>query len=345
MRDRFRNLMTAAVFGAVLLCSMAAHATDTLRLGVMPFVPYSASLLARQYGWVEEELKKAGHDDVKVIWTQFSGGPPINEAFASGDLDIAALGDTAALIGRASGIDHRIIGLSYKGEETLALMVRKDAPFQSVAELKGKKVATLRGGNVHELLALILAESGLKLSDVQFLNLSLQDMNTALLNSDIDAALVWDPVFTQLETEGQARTLRDGKGLKSNLIPIIASASLIQQKPEYVQAYLRGIARGADALKRRPQETAAELAPVFGLSPAQTLTAFSRSTWVTRLDAQALAELRRSVEFLLGNRMIRKPLDLDKFVDPADAAATDLTGYLGSARDPSNPIPAGVPHA
>lgn len=344
-------MTAAAVFGAATLFFMPAHGADTLRLGIMPFVPYSASLLARQHGWVEEELKTAGHGDVKVIWTQFAGGPPINEALASGNLDIAALGDTAALIGHAAGIDDRIVGLSYKGEETLALMVRSDAPFQSVAELKGKKVATLRGGNVHELLALILAESGLKLSDVRFLNLSLQDMGTALLKGDIDAALVWDPVFTLLEAEGQARVLRDGKGLKSNLIPIVASASVIKQNPEYVRAYLRGIARGADALRNHPQESAAMLAPIFGLTPTQTLTAFSRSIWAPSLDAQALAELRRSVEFLYGNRLIRKQLDLEKFVDPIDAATTamtpprGLTGYLAPMDDPANPNFAGVPDA
>lgn len=315
MRKPFLKFMATAILGVAALSAMSARAADTLRLGFMPFVPYSASLLAKQNGWVEEELKKAGHGDVKVTWTQFAGGPPVNEAFASGNLDIAALGDTPALVGHASGIDDRMIGLSYKGGAAQALLVRKDAPYQSVKELKGKKVATLRGGNVHELLVLILAESGLKLSDVEFINLSLQDMGTALLKGDIDAALAWDPVFTRLESEGQARILRDGKGLKNNLNPIIASTSLIKQRPEYVTAYLRAIARGADALKTRPEESAAALAPVFGLTPDQTLKAFSRSDWVPPVDAEVRAELKRSVDFLLENRLVRKTFDVDQFID------------------------------
>jgi sulfonate transport system substrate-binding protein len=312
MQKKLLKLAATALFG---VAAMSAQAADTLRIGFMPFVPYSASLLAKQNGWVEEELKKAGHGDVKVTWTQFAGGPPVNEAFASGNLDIAALGDTPALVGHASGIDDRMIGLSYKGGAAQALLVRKDAPYQSVKELKGKKVATLRGGNVHELLVLILAEAGLKLSDIEFVNLSLQDMGTALLKGDIDAALVWDPVFTRLETEGQARILRDGKGLKNNLNPIIASTPLIKKHPEYVKAYLRAIARGADALKNKPDESAAALASVFALTPAQTLKAFSRSEWVPPVDAEVRAELKRSVDFLLENRLIRKKVDVEQFVD------------------------------
>ncbi len=312
MYTKLLKFAVTALFSGVVV---SAQAADTMRLGIMPFVPYSASLLAKQNGWVEEELKKAGYGDVTVTWTQFAGGPPVNEAFASGSIDIAALGDTPALAGHASGIDNRIIGLAYKGGAAQALLVRKDSPYHSVKELKGKKVATLRGGNVHELLVVILAEAGLKLSDIEFINLSLQDMGTALLKGDIEAALVWDPVFTRLESEGQARILRDGKGLKNNLNPIIASTALIKKNPDYVKAYLRAIARGADALKNQPEASAAALAPVFALTPAQTLKAFSRSEWVPPVDAAVRAELKRSVDFLLENRLIRNKFDVDQFVD------------------------------
>lgn len=318
-RPRFfkRSAITCA---AMAVCaagawSSLAQAADTLRLGFMPFVPYSASLLAKQNGWVEEELKNAGLPDVTVQWTQFAGGPPVNEAFASGNLDIAALGDTPALVGRASGIDDRLIGLAYKGGSAQALLVKTGSPIQSVAELKGKKVATLRGGNVHELLVLILAEAGLKLSDVEFINLGLQDMSTALLKGDVDAALVWDPVFTRLESEGQARILRDGAGLKNNLNPIIASASLLKQHPQYVAAYLRAINRGAQALKQQPDESAKALAPTFGLTPEQTLKAFSRSDWVPPVDDAVRQELKRSVAFLQENRLTRNSLDVDQFIE------------------------------
>lgn len=299
----------------VALASSLAHAADTLRLGIMPFVPYSAILVAKQNGWIEEELKKEGLNDVSLKWSQFAGGPPTNEAMAAGDIDIASLGDTPALVGRASGIDDRAIGLSYKGGAAQALVVRSDSAIKSVAELKGKKVATLRGGNVHELLVLVLKEAGLSLSDVQFVNLGLDDMGAALLKGDIDAALVWDPVFVRLDTTHKIRVLRTGDGLKNNLNPIIASASVLKNHPQYVQAYLRAVQRGADELRAHPQVAAKQLAPVFGLTPEQTLVAFSRSTWVPPLDANARAELKRSVTFLQDNRLIRNPLDIDTFVD------------------------------
>lgn len=308
------RILSVAALGTALFTA-SASAADQLRIGFMPFVPYSASLLAKEHGWVEEELAKEGRSNVKVTWTQFAGGPPVNEAFASGNLDVAALGDTPALAGHASGIDDRLIGLAYKGGQAQALLVRTDAPFQSVKDLKGKKVATLRGGNVHELLVLILGEAGLTLSDVSFINLSLQDMGTALIKGDIDAALVWDPVFTRLESEGKARILRDGKGLKNNLNPIIAATAILKDDPALIRAYLRALERGAQVLRQNPQEAAKTLAPVFGLTPEQTLIAFSRSEWLPPVDDAVRQEISRSITFLLENRLIRNAFDPDQFID------------------------------
>ena len=327
MRRHFLRTLSAMALAAgsaqlpVRAQSSASPASPgELRIGFMPFVPYSAILLARQNGWVEEELKRLGHASAKVTWTQFAGGPPVNEAFASGNIDIAALGDTPALVGHASGIDTRLVGLAYKGGGAQALLVRADAPYRSVKELKGKKVATLRGGNVHELLVLVLAEAGLKLPDVEFINLGLQDMGTALLKGDIEAALAWDPLFTRLETEGSARILRDGKGLKNNLNPIIASAAVLKDRPDFVKACLRAAERGAQALRSQPEASAKALAPTFGLTPEQTLKAFSRSVWLPPVDAEVRAELNRSVGFLLDNRLVRNKLDVERFVDLGTSA-------------------------
>ncbi|MGV1832772.1 aliphatic sulfonate ABC transporter substrate-binding protein [Agrobacterium vitis] len=305
-----------ALVAAVLLWTGSA-AAETVRIGFMPFVPYSAILLAKQKGWVDEEFTKAGLKDFEVKWHQFAGGPPVNEAFASGALDIAALGDTPSLVAFANGIDTRLVGLACKGAKAEALLVLKDSPVKTVKDLKGKKVATLRGGNVHELLVLVLAEAGLKISDVEFLNLGLQDMGIALTKGDVDAILVWEPLLTKLDSEGVSRTLRDGAGLKSNLNPIIASASFTAQHPDVLKAYLQAVKRGADALRSDPAGSALVLAPVVGLTPEQTELAFSRFEWKPTVTESDQAELADSVKFLLDNRFIRQTFDVSNFADQA----------------------------
>jgi ABC transporter, substrate-binding protein, aliphatic sulfonates family len=299
--------------------ALPAWAADVLRIGSMPYVPYSAALIAEHHGWVEEELKKLGANDVQVTWRHFNGGPPVNEAFASGNLDIAALGDSPAIAGHASGIKFRITGLMYKGGRAQALIVRTDSPYTSIKDLKGKKVATLRGGNVHELLVLMLEEAGLSLSDIQFINLTLEDMQTALLKGDVDAILPWDPVRTRLEEEKTGRVIRDGGGLKSNFNPIVATETIINDKPQYLQAYSNAVARGADYVRQNPDAAAALLAPQFGLSPQQLVAGFSRSEFVPALVESDKKEFQRSIDYMLKNRLIRNEVDVNTLIKLPEA--------------------------
>lgn len=310
------NLLKKLVYTATLslAISMPAWSSDVLRIGSQPYVPYSAAIIAEQNGWVEEELGKLGAKGVQVTWRHFAGGPPVNEALASGNLDIAALGDSPAIAGHASGIKTKIVGLIFKGGKGQALIVRADSPYQSVQDLKGKKVSTLRGGNVHELLSLMLEEAGLKLSDIEFINLNLEEMQTALLKGDVEAILPWDPVRTRLEEEKKGRVLRDGHNLKSNFNPIVATEALVNEKPQYLQAYKNAVARGADYIRANPQEAANLLAPKFGLTPEQLVVAFSRSEFVPELTAEDKKEFKRSIDYMLQNRLIRNPVDVDALI-------------------------------
>ncbi|AAK91019.1 MULTISPECIES: aliphatic sulfonate ABC transporter substrate-binding protein [Rhizobium/Agrobacterium group] len=315
LKKNIAKTATALVAAALLWAGSAA--AETVNIGFMPFVPYSAILLAKQKGWVDEEFTKAGLKDVEIKWHQFAGGPPVNEAFASGALDIAALGDTPSLIAFANGIDTRFVGLACKGAKAEALIVLKDSSVKTVKDLKGKKVATLRGGNVHELLVLVLAEAGLKISDVEFLNLGLQDMGIALTKGDVDAVLVWEPLLTKLDSEGVSRTLRDGAGLKSNLNPIVALGSFAAKHPDVLKAYLQAVKRGAEALRSDPAGSAQVLAPVVGLTPKQTELAFSRFEWKPTVTEADQAELADSVKFLLDNHFIRQTFEVSSFADQA----------------------------
>ena len=303
----------------VLLClgamTSSAVAADQFRIGWQPWVPYADVVMAKQKEWVEQELAKAGEQDVVVKWVQVTNGPAANEALASGALDAAILGDTPALTGHAVGIDTILVGLASVGPKAWGLVVRKDSPIQTVAEVKGKKVATVRGGNVEELLALILQEAGLKMADIQFINLGGPDAGVALANKSIDAAITWEPFYTKFQSEGLTRTLRDGEGLESNLQPIIVLRKFATAHPEAVRALLQAIKRGGDAISANPEDAARDLAAASGLTREQMLLALSRFTWMPALTPEYVKELDRSVDFMRDEGFIREAFKVSTFID------------------------------
>src|SRR5271165_5606518 len=137
--DNYLKQCAAALVLCMGTISSPAVAADQLRIGWQPWVPYAAVVMAKQHGWVEQELAKAGQQGVAVKWVQVAQGPAANEALASGALDAAILGDTPALTGHAVGIDTICVGLASTGPKAWGLVVLKDSSIQSVKELKGKK--------------------------------------------------------------------------------------------------------------------------------------------------------------------------------------------------------------
>jgi NitT/TauT family transport system substrate-binding protein len=87
-------------------------------------------------------------------------------------------------------------GFSYQ-----AIVVRKDlidsGQVRGWADLRGKRIAAASvRSSVDFLVARGLAEAGLKLDDVDLVQIPYPDMNTAFANKVIDAASFWEPLLT-----------------------------------------------------------------------------------------------------------------------------------------------------
>jgi sulfonate transport system substrate-binding protein len=79
-------------------------------------------------------------------WSEFPAAAPILEALNAGALDVGYTGDLAFLTVYAAGAPIKAIGGTRADARTQAILVRKDSPIKSAADLKGKRLAGTRGG-------------------------------------------------------------------------------------------------------------------------------------------------------------------------------------------------------
>src|SRR5678816_1304555 len=118
---------------------VVAEPLKELRLDHATYNP--SSLVLKKYGWVEEALAREG---TKVTWLFSAGSNKANELLSSGSTDLASTAGAAALLARTNGVPLKVVYV-YSKPEWAALVVPKDSPVKSVAELKGKKIAATRG--------------------------------------------------------------------------------------------------------------------------------------------------------------------------------------------------------
>jgi sulfonate transport system substrate-binding protein len=159
-------------------------------------------------GLLEQEFKK---DGIRIQWTFLRGaGPAVNELFANGLLDFSHLGDLPSVVGRASGLKYRVLASSGV-RNNIYVSVPADSAVQSVKDLRGKKVAVLKGTATHLAGVKILEKFGLSEKDVRLVNLDTNAAKAALVTKDIDAA-VGGPDYLNLRDQGVSRVVFTTKG-------------------------------------------------------------------------------------------------------------------------------------
>lgn len=126
----------------------------------------SASLfvLQKAQGTLEKKLAPLGFG---VKWVEFPAGPQLLEGLNVGAVDVGYVGEAPPIFAQAAGAKFVYFGYDPAAPRAEAILVTKDSPIKSVADLKGRKVALNKGSNVHYLLVKQLEKNGLKLSDIQ----------------------------------------------------------------------------------------------------------------------------------------------------------------------------------
>jgi sulfonate transport system substrate-binding protein len=132
----------------------------------------------------------------KIKFARFDYGPPLVQAAATGDIDLGYVGDVPPITGAAQQFGFKIVGVQRGADATKAaenIIVPKDSPIQTLADLKGKKIAVPQGSSAHGLALLALKSAGLRPQDVQIVYLSPAAGGTAFNSGKVDAWSIWNP--------------------------------------------------------------------------------------------------------------------------------------------------------
>ncbi|WP_238996623.1 aliphatic sulfonate ABC transporter substrate-binding protein [Paenibacillus pinistramenti] len=264
--------------------------------------------------WFEEAFGEYG---AKVEFSEFQSGPPMVEAMASSHLDFAGMGNLPPIAAQAAGIDFKIVAQTLSGKNNVALLVSKDSPIKTVADLKGKKVAVTKGSNAFNFLYQLLEKEGIKESDLQIIQLQPDETQAAFEAGKVDAWSVWDPSITLNTATGKARIIADGEsaGILSPSFQLVRT-EFADKYPELVVAYLKVIQKALDWQTANNDEALQRYADENKI-PVEMMKGFQeRSTYInTPVSPETIAQQQATADFQYKLGTIRKQVDVSKVFD------------------------------
>src|SRR5436190_6977988 len=195
--SRISRRAFAAIIAVSTLLPGAAFAADPLKEIRIDWATYNpVSMILKQKGLLEKEFAK---DGISVVWVQSAGSNKALEFLNAGSIDFGSTAGSAALVARINGNPIKSVYVYSKPEWT-ALVVAKDSKITKLADLKGKKIAMVRGTDPHIFAVRALLAAGLTDKDITpVLVQQHADGGTALIRGDVDAWAGLDPMMAQHE--------------------------------------------------------------------------------------------------------------------------------------------------
>lgn len=197
-----RSILQAGAAGLTLPPGLrAAEAPKEVRLDYAYYSP--TSLVLRRFGWLEEDFKK---DGIAVKWVLSAGSNRALEYLNANSIDIGSSAGLAALLAKANGNPIRAPYIFSRPEWT-ALVVTRDSPIKTLADLKGKKIAATKGTDPFLFMLRALQVAKLKRGDIEHVALQHADGRAALEQGRVDAWAGLDPLMAASELDAGSRLI------------------------------------------------------------------------------------------------------------------------------------------
>ncbi|MEO8847489.1 MAG: taurine ABC transporter substrate-binding protein [Casimicrobiaceae bacterium] len=191
-------LLMSLVAGIATLTALPSYAQKEVTIAYQDMLdPYRVAQETKA-------LEKA--TGYKINWKQFGGGGEVIKALASGSVQVGEVGSAGIAAAVSRGEPLQLFWILDNIGDAEALVAKNGSGINSVADLKGKKIATPFNSTSHFDTIVALEHAKVNPADVQILNMRPPEIRAAWQRGDIQATFIWDPVLSEVKKDGKVIT-------------------------------------------------------------------------------------------------------------------------------------------
>jgi len=282
----------------------------TVKVGHLPVTGHAKFFVAKEEKFFEQE-------GLDVQLTEFTNSADGLAALRAGQLDLGAFGTTAPLVHIAKGADLRIIG-GVMGEDVAVITTKeKAAGVKSVADLKGRKVATVRLASGDAVLRGALTKAGLDWrKDLEIFEVKNPPaVIESVKSGQVEAGVVWGPHDLRAEDQGLVVVLRS-----KDLAPghpccrLTINQKDLDSRGDLWERFIRAILRAERFSKTNQEATIHDIVKYVKIDPALAKKAFY-SPFLDQSTDPNLAAIQDFWKTMKTSNFVESTAEIAPFVD------------------------------
>ncbi|WP_434510583.1 ABC transporter substrate-binding protein [Desulfitobacterium sp. AusDCA] len=241
--------------------SGSSASSKKITIGTSPYPAWYVWYIAKE----ENLFQKYGLNVDLVYFPVYSDSL---QAFNTGKLDMLNIAACDTIAPYTKGVKFKTVMINDNSNGADGLVAK--TKYQSIKDLKGQKVVTEYGTIEHFFLLKALESAGMKESDIQYTNMTVNDSGTAMLSGKVEAACVWEPSLS-LALGGKDNHLLYSSADTPGLIPdlLVASNDLISNNRKEVTNLINVYLDALEFYNQNPDKAAADMAKQAEVSPEE----------------------------------------------------------------------------
>jgi NitT/TauT family transport system substrate-binding protein len=252
----------------------------------------------------------------------FQGFPEIKEAIISDKIQAAFVVAPLAIALKAQGVPIKIVYLGHRYGS--AVVVQKDGPIKTPADLKGHVIAIpSRFSDERLILFRVMKQFGIKPNEIKMVEMAPPDVAGALAAHAIDGFSMGEPFPSQAEMAGFGRVLFHAREFWPDYMScvLIVRQDMIDQRPEAVQILVDGIARSGLWLDKGQlyREDAADFTARFYYNQNPALLRWVLTKPLDRVMYNPLAPRKQDFDLvrdlMIETGVLQTKIEFDEYVD------------------------------
>jgi NitT/TauT family transport system substrate-binding protein len=306
-----RRALTTAVTGAAALlvaacggsggtaapASGSSGGADKVTVGVIPIVDVAPIYLGIQQGFFSDR-------NLDVTMESGQGGAAIVPGVVSGQFQFGFSNVTSLILARSKGLPLKMVaaGNSSTGEDGKdfsAVVVKKDSPIASAADLAGKTVSVNTLNNIGDTtIRQSIKKDGGDPSAVKFVELPFPDMPAALAEGRVDAAWVVEPFLTIAKKQGAREVASNmvDTDRETMVAAYFTSEKLLRSDPDLVKRFTEAMKESLDFAQKNPDQARKILSSYTKIDPT-VAEAMVLPKWPSEINGrtvQLMADLAKA---------------------------------------------------
>ncbi len=281
----------AALAALALLLALAASGCApsrpqaSIRLGHAATLGVALDVIAKELGYFERE-------GLDVTLVQVPSGNVAVNGVLSGELDVAVATIYPIVLESFSGDALRVFGSVSVSRNNNVIVARSDRGISSIADLAGRKVGTLGGGNPEFVLGLMLLEGGVPSEQVDIVKGELGDMLDRFAAGELDAFACFGVWVDRAEAAQPGRTVVFmDEDIVRTTSALAARKDDLERDGRTYERLLRALVRAEDYLRKNPVEAFDLSVEALGIDAGQNRPLWYPDVYGVRLDQSLIRDM------------------------------------------------------